>query len=102
MKKKKIRHLQFIQNCDSLSELYLQNNLIQSIENCFRNLTNISVLYLNMNQLADLENVANELSYLKYLRILNLYENPIALEKDYHNLIVYRCNNLEIFDKKCK
>jgi hypothetical protein len=55
-----------------------------------------------MNQLADLENVANELSYLKYLRILNLYENPIALEKDYHNLIVYRCNNLEIFDKKCK
>lgn len=95
----KIRHLPFIQNCDSLSEIYLQNNLIQSIEYCFRNLTNINTLYLNMNQLADLKSVANELSYLKYLKILNLYENPIALETEYRNLIIYSCSSLEIFDK---
>lgn len=75
-----IRHLPFIQNCDSLSEVYLQNNLIQSIEFCFRNLTNISVLFLNMNQLADLKSVANELSYLKYLKILSkLFELCLCL-----------------------
>jgi len=69
----KIRQLPFIQNCDSLSEIYLQNNLIQTIEYCFRGLTNISVLYLNMNQLFDLKSVANELSYLKYLKILSKF-----------------------------
>lgn len=61
----------FIQNCYSLSEIYLQNNLIQSIEHSFRNLYNLSVLFLQGNQLTDLNSAANEISYLKYLKNLS-------------------------------
>ena len=31
----------------------------------------------------------------------DLYENPIALETEYNNLIIYRCKSIEIFDKHC-
>ena len=73
----KLQKLPFILNCETLSEIYLQHNLIQSIDNCFRNLVNIEVLFLNGNQLTDLKNVGHELSYLKYLKNLSKLINYI-------------------------
>lgn len=95
----KFQTLPFILNCHTLSEIYLQNNLLQTIENCFRNLTNIEVLFLNANQLTDMNSVANELSYLKFLKNLNLFDNPMALERSYKNYVIHKCPNLIIFDR---
>lgn len=67
----KIKKLAFFQSNEALSEIYLQNNLIQDIRGCFRNLKNIRVLFLNGNQLYNLDHATNELSYLQYLENLS-------------------------------
>ena len=56
---------------EALSEVYLENNLIQDIKNCFRNLTNVKTLFLNGNQLSDLKGVCEELNYLKAIEKLS-------------------------------
>ena len=68
----KLKRLPFIFNCHSLSEMYLQNNLLKSVEGFFRDLTNLRVLFLHENQLSDLAKVADELSFLKYLKNLSI------------------------------
>ena len=57
---------------DTLSELYLQNNLIQSINMCLRTLINLNILFLQGNQISDLDSTANEISYLKFLKNLSI------------------------------
>ena len=97
-----LQKLPFLLNCDCLTELYLQHNLIQSIEHCFRGLTNIEVLFLNANQLTDLKATAHELSFLKFLRNLNLFDNPMALERAYKKYVVHKCPSLVVFDRNSK
>ncbi|RNA09513.1 Leucine-rich repeat-containing 72 [Brachionus plicatilis] len=97
-----LKTLPFIQNCFTLTEIYLQNNLIQSVENMFRNLYNLNVLFLQTNQITDLNLTVKELSYLKHLRNLNLFDNPISLEKNYRNLVVFNVPSLAIFDRNSK
>ena len=67
----KLKRLPFLYKCDSITELYLGDNLLQTIENAFRTLVNINVLFLNGNQLTDLKSTANELSFLKFLKNLS-------------------------------
>ncbi|CAF0963981.1 unnamed protein product [Brachionus calyciflorus] len=95
----KLKALPFIQNCYTITELYLQDNLIQSIENTFRNLYNLNVIFLQANQITDLNTTVDELSYLKHLKNLNLFNNPISLENNYRSLVVYKVPSLEIFDR---
>ncbi len=76
----KIQKLDFLKDCLSISEIYLQNNFIQSIDFCLRELLNLKVLCLQGNQLVNLENVANELSYLKDLRNLSKKKNNTVFD----------------------
>lgn len=95
----KIKRLPFIQTCKCLTEIYLQSNFIQTIDHCFRKLTTLEVIHLQANQLSDLQATAKELSYLKFLRDLNLFDNPLELEKDYRQLILYTIPSLQKLDR---
>jgi Leucine-rich repeat (LRR) protein len=95
----KLRSLPFLGQSFALSELYLQNNRLKSIEFTVRHLTNLRVLFLHSNELIDVDTSAHELAYLRNLRNLSLFNNPIALEKNYRILFVHKIPSLEIFDR---
>jgi Leucine-rich repeat (LRR) protein len=67
----KIQKLDFLKTNENLTELYLQNNLIQDVDGSFRNLRYLKILFLHGNQLTNIESVTNELSYLQYLENLS-------------------------------
>ena len=84
-----------MRNNEALSEIYLENNLIQDIKTCFRNLTNVKILFLNGNQLSDLKSVCEELNYLKAIeKLSNLIEKSCILVKilqhdNYRNIFLH-------------
>jgi Leucine-rich repeat (LRR) protein len=69
----KLKRLPFLQASYNISELYLQDNLLRSVDNYLRPLTNLKILFLQGNQLDNLNNAAQELSYLKCLNNLSNY-----------------------------
>lgn len=95
----KFKRLPFLLNCHSISEIYLQNNLLKSVDQLFRHLKNLKLLFLHENELSDLNEVANELSYLKNLQNLNLFNNPMALENNYRKLLINRNKDLQVLDR---
>ncbi len=64
----------------NITELYLQNNLLQDVYGCFRHLRYLKVLFLQSNQLTNINNVTNELVYLKYLENLSEHFEVVHLE----------------------
>lgn len=83
-----------------LKNLFLHTNRFKTIEN--QGLENYSFLHqltLNDNKLDDLEATIQELKQLRHLRVLNLYDNPIAQEDNYRMRVLCELTELDVFDR---
>jgi len=83
-----------------LNELYLQNNKLVDIKGCLHHLTCLQTLLLQSNQLTNLADVIYEFRHMGNLKILNLFNNPLAQELDYRKLVLQNVKSLELFDRK--
>jgi len=83
-----------------LNELYLQNNKLVDIKGCLHHLTCLQTLLLQSNQLTSLADVIHEFRHMGNLKILNLFNNPLAQELDYRKLVLQKIKSLELFDRK--
>lgn len=119
---KNISKLKEFEKFISLDTLWLNNNRLSSIEgleenfrikNLFLHGNRLKTLtigsfevfgFLNQltlydNELEGLDNVLKELKSLRYLTVLDLYNNPIAQEDNYRLRVLGELTTLDTFDK---
>ncbi|XP_066917600.1 leucine-rich repeat-containing protein 72-like [Clytia hemisphaerica] len=101
LNKNKIFHLSDgLKSNYALNELYLQNNKLIDITGCLNHLTCLETLLLHANQLTNLSDVIHEFRNMKNLKILNLFNNPLAQEYDYRSFVIQNITSLKLFDRK--
>jgi hypothetical protein len=84
-----------------LKYLYLHDNRLQSVTNSsLSELKYLETLTLNNNQLMSLDEVLIELKYLKSLKSLDLFDNPISQEDNYRLLVISEMPWLHSLDRK--
>ncbi|XP_066305345.1 leucine-rich repeat-containing protein 72-like [Branchiostoma lanceolatum] len=96
----KLRRIDCILNNFRLSELYLENNELIDISGALGHLTCLQVLMLHNNQLTKLEEVVRELRPMQALRVLNLFNNPLAQENEYRSYVIHHLPSVELLDRK--
>ena len=79
-----------------LKHIYVHCNKLRRISGNLEHFTFLSTLTLNGNLLDDIDEVINELKKMKYLSVLNLYDNPIAQEDNYRLRILAEVPWLEV------
>ncbi|CAG5116232.1 unnamed protein product [Candidula unifasciata] len=94
----KIRRVNFLHSNFRLCELYLHDNLLSDISGSLRHLTCLVVLTLQNNYLTDLATTVKEFDRMYALRVLNLFNNPVALEPGYRVFVINSLPSLTIFD----
>jgi Leucine-rich repeat (LRR) protein len=95
-------------NLHNLSELKLDNNLIENVSNnAFSNLRNLKLLDISFNRMTSFEWLSSSgLTHLKRLDNLNLSNNQIEIIKDetfrYHSLsyLDLSCNRIRNLSEK--
>jgi hypothetical protein len=84
-----------------LKYLYLHENRIQSLSgSSLSQLSYLETLTLNGNQLLSLEEVLQELKYLRSLKTLDLFDNPISQEDNYRLLVLSEMPWLQSLDRQ--
>ncbi|XP_078701634.1 leucine-rich repeat-containing protein 72-like isoform X2 [Branchiostoma floridae x Branchiostoma belcheri] len=96
----KLRRIDCILNNFRLSELYLENNELIDISGALGHLTCLQVLMLHNNQLTKLEEVVRELRPMQALRVLNLFNNPLAQENEYRSYVIHHLPSVELLDRQ--
>jgi hypothetical protein len=81
--------------------LYLNGNKISELlPEQFEHFIALHTLSLGNNQLNDLTGSCYVLKYLRNLRILDLYDNPISKEDNYRLRVIGELPTLQTFDRK--
>ena len=88
---------------EQIENLWIANNLIESIPNDFYKYKNLEKLNISGNLLNDFENIYNleKLPNIKqlYLYDINFGENPICLFSNYKMMMIHIFKNIEILDQ---
>lgn len=71
-----------------LKSIYAQNNQINSVASCAR-FKFLEDLHLFNNKLTNLDKCLVTLSKLKHLKVLDLFDNPVAQEEDYRLKVIH-------------
>ena len=83
-----------------IKNLFLHGNKMKSLaEGSFEVFSFLNQLTLYNNELEGLDNVLQELKGLRYLTVLDLYDNPIAQEDNYRLRVLGELTTLDTFDK---
>lgn len=90
----------FLQHNFRVSELHLQCNELSTITGAISHLRCLQVLMLQKNQLANLSAVLQELLPLRALRVLNLFDNPMAQEEVYRLLTIHLLPSVYLLDRQ--
>ncbi|KAF6025131.1 LRRC72 [Bugula neritina] len=96
----RLRHIDCLGFNFRITELHLQYNFLKDITGALSHLTQIEVLMLQGNQLTNLEKVIKEFRRMQNLQILNMFDNPLAQEKDYRHYTIYHIPSVAILDRK--
>ncbi|XP_064634984.1 leucine-rich repeat-containing protein 72-like [Lineus longissimus] len=95
----KLRRIKCLQTNFRITELYLQNNQLVEITGALHHLDNLQTLMLHNNQLTKLERVIKELNKMQDLKVLNLFNNPVAQESEYRLYTIHHIPSLELLDR---
>uniref|UniRef100_H2YA28 U2A'/phosphoprotein 32 family A C-terminal domain-containing protein n=1 Tax=Ciona savignyi TaxID=51511 RepID=H2YA28_CIOSA len=90
----------FLKNNHRITELHLQCNELSSVAGCLSHLRYLQVLMLQKNQLVNLNAVLHEISPLHALRVLNLFDNPVAHESGYRLLVIHSLPSVALLDRE--
>ncbi|BFZ03964.1 hypothetical protein BsWGS_07003 [Bradybaena similaris] len=99
LNRNKIRRVNFLHSNFRLCELHLHDNYLSDISGSLRHLTCLVVLTLQNNYLTDLVKTVKEFSRMHALRVLNLFDNPLALEPEYRLFVIKSIPALKILDE---
>ncbi|XP_060557089.1 leucine-rich repeat-containing protein 72-like isoform X1 [Ruditapes philippinarum] len=100
LNKNRLRDISCLDNNFQLAELYLQNNQLTDIAGVLQHLTSLKVLMLHNNQLTKLDKVVKEFNKMQCLKILNLFNNPVAQEPDYRLYVIHSVPSVELLDRQ--
>jgi len=90
----------FLRHNFRISELHLQCNELSTITGALSHLRCLQVLMLQKNQLADMSAVLQELLPLRALKVLNLFDNPMAQEEAYRLLTIHLLPSVDLLDRQ--
>jgi len=90
----------FLRHNFRISELHLQCNELSTITGAISHLRCLQVLMLQKNQLANMSAVMQELLPLRALRVLNLFDNPMAQEEVYRLLTIHLLPSVNLLDRQ--
>lgn len=90
----------FLRHNFRISELHLQCNELSTITGAVSHLRCLQVLMLEKNQLADMSAVLQELLPLRALKVLNLFDNPMAQEEAYRLLTIHLLPSVDLLDRQ--
>ncbi|XP_078492780.1 leucine-rich repeat-containing protein 72-like [Ciona intestinalis] len=90
----------FLRNNHRITELYLQNNELSDVTGGISHLRYLQVLMLQKNQLVNLNAILHEVSTLQALRVLNLFDNPVAQEAGYRLLVIHHLPSVALLDRE--
>ncbi|XP_060074068.1 leucine-rich repeat-containing protein 72-like [Ylistrum balloti] len=96
----RLRRLNCLHQNYMIEELHLHNNELIEITGALRHLTCLKVLMLQNNQLTKLERVVREFSRMQSLHTLNLFNNPVAQEKDYRLFVIQSVPSVTLLDRQ--
>ncbi|NXY34731.1 LRC72 protein, partial [Pomatorhinus ruficollis] len=96
----KIQDLTFLIKNYSLTELYLNNNELTDISGALKHLCSLQILFLHNNELKKLGKTVKELKGMISLKILNLFQNPLAYDPDYRLYVIYFLPSVQLLDRK--
>lgn len=82
-----------------ITDLYLQNNRITTLEGSIELLTNLEVLNLAGNRIENLNRALECLSDCRRLKVLDLHGNPVAEEDHYRVRVVARLPSVEVLNR---
>lgn len=89
MNNNKLESISGLEHCIILEELHVNHNRLRLVEeDVFKKLRFLKRLSLNDNFIEKLEDTMNVFKLLKYLEELDLFNNPIAKEHNYKELII--------------
>ncbi|XP_052232387.1 leucine-rich repeat-containing protein 72-like isoform X2 [Dreissena polymorpha] len=100
LNKNKLRKLTCVANNFQLRELYLQSNQLTDVYGSLQHLTCLEVLMLHNNQLTKLDRLVKEFKKMQTLKILNLFNNPVAQEPDYRLFVIHSVSSVELLDRQ--
>ncbi|XP_070565614.1 leucine-rich repeat-containing protein 72-like [Ptychodera flava] len=95
----KLRRINCLKVNYRLAELYLENNQLVDISGSLGHLTSLRKLMLQRNQLTKLEQTVREFRAMQSLKVLNLFSNPLAQEKEYRLYVIYHVPSVELLDR---
>jgi hypothetical protein len=96
----KLQSLAGLECSIQLKSLYLHNNKLSDLsEGVIRQLKYLEELTLHDNQLQSLNEVLTELTYLKHLSFLNIYNNPCEQEDNYRLAVIGALPQLQYLDR---
>ncbi|XP_052802393.1 leucine-rich repeat-containing protein 72-like isoform X2 [Mya arenaria] len=100
LNKNRLRGISCLSGNFQIRELYLQNNELTDVSGSLRHLTCLEVLMLHNNQLTKLDRLVKEFKKMQTLKILNLFNNPVAQEADYRVFVVHSVPSVELLDRQ--
>lgn len=92
----KIEKLDNLQNNFRITFLDARNNKIRDLD--MEKQEYMRELYLAGNQLHDLEKILSKMDHMKDLKVLDLRQNPLTLEKGYRSLVISKFPDLITLD----
>eukprot|EP00501_MAST-03F_sp_TOSAG23-6_P002147 GSMAST32.ASY1.ANO1.2245.1 assembled CDS len=94
----RIRKLSGLDSNIRIKRLYLHNNCITSLRGSLKCFTFLNVLTLQNNNLKNLKLCLEYLVKCRYLKQLDMQENPVAAENNYRLIVIGAMPWLEVFD----
>ncbi|XP_077979278.1 leucine-rich repeat-containing protein 72-like [Glandiceps talaboti] len=95
----KLRRINCLKFNYRLAELYLENNQLVDISGAIQHLTSLHTIMLQRNQLTKLEETVKEFKKMQALKVLNLFSNPLAQEKEYRLYVIHHVPSVELLDR---
>lgn len=85
-----------------LKILAVSNNRLSSLDISIQNMKFLQELYLNNNKLRNLDLNLNIIKPLSFLKILNMFANPIAEEPEYRSRVIFALPSVDVLDRHSK
>lgn len=97
----KLTSLEGLEENFRIKQLYLHNNKFRIIERgSLQHFVFLNKLTLNGNYLDDLDGTIEELRGLRHLKVLDLFDNPIAQEDNYRRRVICEVStSVEVLDR---
>eukprot|EP00761_Pharyngomonas_kirbyi_P003930 gb/GECH01003934.1/.p1 GENE.gb/GECH01003934.1/~~gb/GECH01003934.1/.p1 ORF type:complete len:436 (+),score=125.64 gb/GECH01003934.1/:1-1308(+) len=93
------KNLLRFRGCFKLQNLYAQYNKIITLKGSLKHLKFLKVLLLHHNNLQGLEEVVHSVKHLAFLEQLDLFDNPVAEEKNYRLYTIFHMPQIRILDR---